>query len=248
MFCVIGNPIKHSLSKNIQNIFIKTFNFRGYYMKFKFHIITLYKKIIELLINNFNFNITIPFKETIVKINNFCEKENISFNTTLNNKNCIIVFNTDKYYFNKKFKKTEKKFLIVGFGGVAKSILLFFLYKKKNNFYILSRKDKKIKKFSKLLNKKIKIYKKEKYDIIIDCTPCILYNKIPYNIKKESKIISLNYKNINLYKKKKLNCILSGENLLITQALQSFKIWNKIKEYKFNKIKKYLIENFNDKS
>ncbi|WDI79474.1 hypothetical protein ONB79_00425 [Candidatus Vidania fulgoroideae] len=248
MFCVIGNPIKHSLSNNIQNIFIKIFNFQSYYMKFKFHIITLYKKIIELIINNFNFNITAPFKETIIKIINFFEKNNISFNTSFTNINYIIGFNTDRYYFNKKFKKTKKKFLIIGFGGVAKSILLFFLYDTKNFFYVINRKKKKIKKFSKLINKKIKVYKGEKYDIIIDCTPCILHNKIPCNIKKKSEVISLNYKNINLYKKKKIHCILSGENLLVIQAFQSFKIWNKIKKYKFKKVKKYLIKNINDKN
>ncbi|MGX7589218.1 hypothetical protein ACT2CC_00690 [Candidatus Vidania fulgoroideorum] len=248
MYCIIGNPIKHSLSKYIQNIFIKKFNHKEIYLRFKLFKENFYNKILELVINKFNFNITIPYKESIVKILNYSEKDNISFNTLLYNYNSVLGYNTDKFYFNRKINKTKRKFILIGFGGISKSIINFFL-KKKINFHIRCNSINKIKKFSKIINKKIKLNKKKniKY-IYIDCTPCILYNKIPFKTKKKLKLISVNYKNNEIYKKNNFICILKGEELLVIQALQSFKIWNKIYKYNFNRIKKYVLKNFNDKN
>ncbi|MGX7589062.1 hypothetical protein ACWNYO_00650 [Candidatus Vidania fulgoroideorum] len=232
MYCVLGNPIRHSLSKNIHKLFLK----KNIYFKFRINVLDIYKEIIEFISNDFLFNITLPFKETTIKIYNYIEKKNVSFNVVNKIKNTLFGYNTDKSYF-RKIDKYLKNSCIVGLGGIGKT-LVYYLLEKKINFSIYSRNNNKIKKFSKLINKNLKLSRTKN---IVDCTPCILKNHVPLKFKEKINLISFNYRNISLYiKHYNILRIKDGVNLLIYQAYKTFKIWKNINIKNFKSVEKFL--------
>ncbi|MGX7582979.1 hypothetical protein [Candidatus Vidania fulgoroideorum] len=221
-FFVLGNPIKHSISPYVHKKISEIKKIKIFYKKFLTSRKNLYKAFSESLLNKYyGFNITLPFKYISSKLTNFSEKKK-SFNLLKNYSYTITLYCTDnKGFFKRKRKIIKKKILLIGYGGTAKSIIPYinkFVYK----IYIYIRKN----------NNGINIFDINviNFDIVIDTTSSLIFKKTPCNffLKKNSKLISLNYKNLyfyNFYKN-----IVSGIGMLINQAIISFNILNLYKK------------------
>ena len=132
-FCVIGNPIDHSLSPKLHNFWFKKNKIEANYEKKLLE----EKEIPELIesIRNSEINganVTVPFKNSVIPflddLSSEARKTN-SVNTICVEKNKVIGHNTDiagfelaLRYINYDVKR--KKALIIGAGGVSPSIIL----------------------------------------------------------------------------------------------------------------------------
>ena len=238
------------IGKNLQNSFSKKF----FQKKFKKENLTNFSyklydldniKDFNLLLINKNItglNVTSPYKESVIKyINHLDEISNKtkSVNTIfINNKtNKTKGYNTDVYGFKKSLElftpKSNLKAIVLGNGGVSKSIC-FVLKEKKIDYIIVSRNNNK---------KDIISYKEsEKYlkthKLIINTTilgsnnlinffPNINYNLI--SNKHYMYDLIYNPKETFFLKKGKEKGakIMNGKKMLELQAEFSFRIWIK---------------------
>jgi len=233
---LIGKSLKHSFSETYFNKKFKKLNLKDYqYNNYEIKNVAAVK---ELIIKNnlIGLNVTIPFKEEIIKIldklDRLAEITN-SVNTIKLEKNKLIGYNTDIIGFEKSIIPIidkRKNALILGNGGASKSIQ--YVLKKLNiNFTVISRKGDK--KYSNLRKEDIILH-----EIIINTTPLGMYPKIDccpnilYEfINNEHLVYDLIYNPTEtvFLKKAKNNGskIKNGLEMLKIQANESWKIWNK---------------------
>ena len=233
---LIGKSLKHSFSETYFNKKFKKLNLKDYqYNNYEIKNVAAVK---ELIIKNnlIGLNVTIPFKEEIIKIldklDKLAEITN-SVNTIKLEKNKLIGYNTDIIGFEKSIIPIidkRKNALILGNGGASKSIQ--YVLKKLNiNFTVISRKGDK--KYSNLRKEDI-----ISHEIIINTTPLGMYPKIDccpnilYEfINNEHLVYDLIYNPTEtvFLKKAKNNGskIKNGLEMLKIQANESWEIWNK---------------------
>ena len=271
---IIGKPLSHSLSPTLHNFWFKKNN-----LKAKYSLIEVEKKQIRDIINKIRtkelhgINITVPYKQEVIPYLDVVvneAKETSSINTVyLNNENEIVGENTDVYGFEQSFINNlenenliEKKFMILGAGGVTPS-LIYALKKRGIKKVFISNRT-----LQKAENIKVKfpyveiilwedIYQKsEDIDIIINATslgmknspdfetffkklkPGLIYYDVIYN-PLETKML----KNLKENKVKTFN----GLEMFLFQGQKSFSIWNKITPAVDEEIKKEIISNLKDK-
>ena len=233
---LIGKSLKHSFSETYFNKKFKKLNLKDYqYNNYEIKNVAAVK---ELIIKNnlIGLNVTIPFKEEIIKILNKLDKLaeiTNSVNTIKLEKNKLIGYNTDIIGFEKSIIPIidkRKNALILGNGGASKSIQ--YVLKKLNiNFTVISRKGDK--KYSNLRKEDI-----ISHEIIINTTPLGMYPKIDccpnilYEfINNEHLVYDLIYNPTEtvFLKKAKNNGskIKNGLEMLKIQANESWEIWNK---------------------
>ena len=132
-YCVVGNPIEHSLSPFIQNHFAKSTNKNLMYSK---HLVELdkFKETIQDLFSNgfLGCNVTVPFKEQAYAM---CHKlterakQAQSVNTLKYEDGIIFGDNTDgaglvkDLTVGKNIVLKDKTILVIGAGGAAKGII-----------------------------------------------------------------------------------------------------------------------------
>tara|TARA_B100000073_G_scaffold336684_1_gene331778 strand:- start:319 stop:1182 length:864 start_codon:yes stop_codon:yes gene_type:complete len=144
---LIGNPVDHSLSPIMQNAALNYLNLDSVYLS-----IPCEDKDFELVINSLKkmncigLNITIPFKEKVFKlcaeISPLAQKIKAINTLKLNNDNEWIGTNTDVEGFKyplKKYNLENKKSLVLGSGGAARSALQGLLDLKLSDIKIISR-------------------------------------------------------------------------------------------------------------
>mgnify|MGYP001200217509 CR=1 FL=1 len=195
-------------------------------------------KEIRNIIKEYNlcgFNVTIPYKETVIpfldKISNEA-KEIGSVNTVKIINHKLYGYNTDIFGFEKSIYpllENKRKALILGNGGASKSVQ--FVFNKLNiDFQLISRN-------SKLDYHNITKEILEFVDIIVNCTPLGTYPKIneyptiPYSLLNSKHLL---YDLVYNPKQTKFltfglekNCIIkNGEEMLSLQAEKSWEIWN----------------------
>ncbi len=166
--CLLGNPVEHSVSDSMFAYFSKISGLKNYkHLKLKIPKTKLKIATISLIVFDFfGANITLPFKESIIKFldNLDVNSKNIgAVNTIVNKNGKLFGYNTDymgamKSIENKlgKIQKTDKV-LIFGAGGASRAII-YGLLKKTNLITILIKKSdlNKIKRIQKSFNKNIK--------------------------------------------------------------------------------------------
>ena len=150
-YLVIGNPVKHSLSPQLHNYWIKKNNIEAIYEKEELNkndLNNLISKIRNKKISGAN--ITVPFKKEVIPYLDrltLDAKTTQSVNTILLTKEGKIVgHNTDIGGFEKSIKESKynplgKKILVLGSGGVAPSII-FALHKMKVSSVTLTNRTK----------------------------------------------------------------------------------------------------------
>ena len=254
-FLVIGNPINHSLSPELQNYWLKKNNINGIYDKQKLNIDDLKDFVLKIKSKEIaGANITVPFKKEIIPFIDKLTPESEgtdSVNTILLNKGETVGYNTDIIGFEKAIKETnynfvKKKVLILGAGGVVPSII-FALQRMGVKHIMLSNR-------TKLKAEELKNYYKKKnsneniitvvewgelpnFDVIINATSVGLKRDQKLNLDF-SKIekgkffydVIYNPKETNFLKTGKQlgNQTENGKKMFIYQAAEAFKIWHKV--------------------
>ncbi|MCF6168629.1 shikimate dehydrogenase [Lutibacter sp.] len=241
-FGLIGKNISYSFSKKyftekFQKLGLNTFRYHNYDLpeieEFPF---ILYQREEDFK----GFNVTIPYKESIIKYLDEVEEEALeigavnTIKVTLENK--LIGYNTDVYGFQKSIesilKKHHKKALILGTGGASKAVS-YALNKLKIEHKFVSRKGSENNFLYSDLNEKII----QKYTVIINCTPLGTHPNIedspniPYqHITNKHLLFDLIYNPAEtkfLKQGKKRGTITkNGYEMLELQAEKSWEIWN----------------------
>ena len=246
-FCVIGNPIEHSLSPKLHNFWFKKNKIKAVYEKK-----LLEEKEIPKLIESIRkseisgVNITVPFKNSVIPFLDslsFEAKKTNSVNTICTEDDKIIGHNTDIVgfelalrYINYDVKR--KKALIIGAGGVSPSIIFALKNMGCENIYLTNRTFAKAEKIKETFND-ITIQKWgdiPDFDMVINATSVGL-NKENFDLdlnkfgnNKFFYDVIYNPNETNFLKEAKLNGnkAENGRMMFIYQAHQSFALWNKV--------------------
>lgn len=248
---LLGNNIGYSKSPNIHNKYYKSNNVDFYYKLFDIEKKDIDDFIEGLKENNImGFNVTIPYKQYIIKyldkIEYPADKIN-AVNTVVLCNEQLIGYNTDYYGFVKSLEDRDinvENFnaLIIGNGGAAKAVFYALKDLKVKSIDIIGRDVIKIKnEFSEAnniysLNKKLNLSKHLiKYDLIINATPLGGSNFndiIPIEftqLDKDTIVYDLNYtpeKTRFLMEAEKCGAtIINGMDMLLNQGYKAIEIW-----------------------
>jgi len=247
-FAVIGIPIKHSLSPKIHKEFAKQHGLKIQYKMiepdseehFETHTQSFFSK------KGYGANITIPFKEKAFLFADIHDESTIECgcaNTLISQENKIKSFNTDgEGFINdltiKKIELLNKKILVIGAGGSARSIINSLIKNNIDKIDILSKTKERVDLLVDKYKDKSNIFNYEdgsSYDLVINTTPVSLTNEeinFPTNIFNK---ISISYdlfysKNITNFqtwsKNNGATKTYDGLGMLIEQAALSYRIWN----------------------
>ncbi len=241
IYGLIGKKISYSFSKNyFTNKFKKSNLDSNYtYENLDLDDINQFKNILKQ--KKFNgFNVTIPYKEKIIKfldtLDSDAEKIGAVNTIKVCSNNQLKGYNTDYIGFIKSISpilnKTHKKAILLGSGGASKSII-FGLDKLNISSIVVSRSKEKGNIIYEELNNEII----NASQIIINCSPVGTFPKINESPKIPYKCINskhicydLIYNPLEskfLKESKKNNAtILNGMEMLKIQAEESWKIWN----------------------
>tara|TARA_B100000941_G_scaffold266241_1_gene221396 strand:+ start:10 stop:798 length:789 start_codon:yes stop_codon:yes gene_type:complete len=246
-FCVIGNPIDHSLSPKLHNFWFKKNKINATYEKK-----LLKEEEIPELVNSLRkteingVNVTVPFKNSIIPflddLSSEAKKTN-SVNTLLKEGDKIIGHNTDIAgfelairYINYDLKR--KKAFVIGAGGVSSSIIFALKNMGCEDISLTNRNLVKAEKIKETF-KDITIENWgniPEFDIVINTTSVGLKNEnlnLDFNKTGNNKffydvIYNPNETNFLKNAKQRGNKIENGRMMFIYQAHQSFALWNKV--------------------
>ena len=251
IYGLIGEKLSHSYSPKIHALIMKALKLDGTYDLFETEKAGLSDLVNHLKsINAKGVNVTIPYKVDVMQYLDSVSpqaKAISAVNTIVFNENSTKGYNTDYDGFKMMLDHfdisiEEKKIIVLGSGGAAKSVVQCLLDNNAEKISIITLDQTPDPEF----------YNKEKiefisYDvlsqvdknIIINCTPCGMYPKINASPITEEQMIGaeavvdiiynpsqtlfmktaekLNIKNIN------------GLYMLVAQAVRSQEIWNNVK-------------------
>ena len=237
---LIGKNIDYSFSKKFFSEKFEKENLNCIYSNFDIENISHVKSILQDDTIN-GFNVTIPYKEEILKFLDEIDeaaKTIGAVNTIKKINNKYIGFNTDFIGFEKSLiglieNKKPENALILGSGGASKAVK--YVLKKLNiNYSIVSRKSGKSEFIYGDLNKRII----SEHKLIINCTPVGTFPNtnecpdIPYSYLTRAHILyDLIYnptQSLFLKKGMVFGCkIKNGLKMLEIQANESWRIWTK---------------------
>ncbi len=147
-FCVIGDPIDHSLSPLMQNFFLKKFKINGNYAAKRVKINDLKNAIQSFMIEGVTgINVTTPLKNEVL---NFvdeltCEAKIVgSVNTIKISNGNLIGHNTDAIGFQTSlqipgYSFKDKTAIIFGAGGAARAVVVALIREQCNKIVITNR-------------------------------------------------------------------------------------------------------------
>ena len=246
-YCVIGNPIDHSLSPKLQNWWLKENNIDATYDKIKLEVHEIKNFIQEIKEQKIaGCNVTVPFKKTVIP---FLDRLSLeaeqtqSVNTITYDNGDLVGHNTDIAGFDSAIKKLDfslkgKKVMILGAGGVVPSII-FALQKMNVQKITISNRTKQRAENLKVLFNNIKILEwgnLTDFHMVINATSLGLNNE-KINLKFSSSgndrlfydVIYNPHETQFLKMGKQLGCkIENGKTMFVYQALEAFKLWHKI--------------------
>lgn len=148
LYCVIGSPVKHSLSPIIHNTLFQKYGLNSVYLAFEITMNTLSEFFQAMRILNIKgCNITLPHK---MKALNYLDKlDDISkkigsVNTVLNKEGKLFGYNTDIFGIEMSLKDLAlnikgRNFLLLGAGGAARAVLYYLAGNNPNKIYLANR-------------------------------------------------------------------------------------------------------------
>lgn len=161
-FCIIGDPVEHSLSPLMHNAAFRYLNLNYSYIAFKVKVNEL-KESVESLrdINVAGFNVTIPHKVEITRyVDRLSDEASLAgaVNTVKNENGIFVGYNTDIYGLMAPIEEKIPDFqgieiLILGAGGSSRAALVG-LSRKKNikSVFVVNRDQQKLSKVIELGN------------------------------------------------------------------------------------------------
>ena len=245
-YLVIGNPIKHSLSPELHNHWIRQNGLDAVYEKRKLHNDDLENLILDIKKGNIKgVNVTVPFKNTVIPYLDDLSseaKKTHSVNTIYFRNKKVIGHNTDINGFetaiqNINFNFKKKKIFILGAGGVVPSIIYASIKMGSSEIMISNRTERKAEEIKKIFNniKLVKWGEIPDFDVVINATSLGLnqddkidldftkvgINKLFYDViynPSETNFLSLGKKLGNKHE--------NGKLMFIYQAFSAFKLWH----------------------
>jgi len=246
-FCVIGNPIDHSLSPKLHNFWLNRNKIDAIYEKKLINEKEIPKLIESIRKKEINgANVTVPFKNSVIpfldKLSSEAKKTN-SVNTICIEEDKIIGHNTDIVGFELALRYINydvkgKKAFIIGAGGVSPSIIFSLKNMGCEHISLTNRTFEKAERIKETFND-ITIRKwgdVPESDIVINATSIGLTNEnfdLEFNKFGNNKFfydVIYNPTETNFLKNAKLkgNKTENGKMMFIYQAHQSFALWNKV--------------------
>ena len=251
---VIGNPIQHSVSPKIHNYWLKKLKINAVYEKRKVTALELKGIVDQIRTGSLKgVNITLPFKEKIIKHVDTCEEvvnASGAANTLFLRENHVVATNTDGEGFvnslekDCNFKIKGKIALIIGAGGAARGIILSLIKRGVREIILMNRNRKRLMKIKEQFKKDSnEILKTQEWsekiipnfvDLLINCTSVGMREGESLDInltemKKTSIIYDIVYtkESTQLIKEAKKHGLATqrGHAMLVRQAAESFKIW-----------------------
>jgi len=191
-YAVIGNPVSHSLSPDLHNWVFNRLKLNAEYNRFqvdKDAISHIVEKLRDGKLDGIN--VTLPHKEKIIP---FLDNVDIrarhinAVNCVVRDQNRLTGYNTDWYGFTMSLKQhqitiTENNFILLGAGGVARSVLYTLIQKGVKIVTIVNRTPEKSESLIDSMasignNVSLKTVTYEKlediirqYGVIVNCTP-----------------------------------------------------------------------------
>jgi shikimate dehydrogenase len=255
-YCIIGDPIDHSLSPAIHNAAFTTLGLNCSYIAFRVQEGQLKNSMDSLrAINIGGFNVTMPHKVTVLNYVDRSDKiaEMVGAANTVNNEGGKFhAYNTDVVGFieplrQRKIDLNGFEVLILGAGGAARAVAVALSQEKGvSKINIFNRDIDRSGSLANIINKSgIEICIISQNDVqqiafrsnlIINTTPLGMKNEQSLiktsSISKESIVYDIVYKPIEtklLENAKTAGAqVIYGYEMLLEQAIASFKIWFKI--------------------
>ncbi len=236
---LIGKSLAHSFSPAFFNEFFKNNNIAAHYETYEIESIEEVKNLLSE--NNHGFNVTIPYKESIIPFLDEIHpeaKEIGAVNTIVFKNNRSIGYNTDAFGFRQSIKPflTNKHecALIFGTGGSAKAVAYVFDKIGIKVFYVSRNPENRKNHFS---YEQINENMLNTCKVIVNCTPLGMYPNtkiclnIPYHtLSQEHLVIDLIYnpdKTLFLKNAEEQDArILNGSSMLKEQAMESLRLWD----------------------
>jgi shikimate dehydrogenase len=251
-FGLIGSSLSHSKSIKIQNAAFQHLGINASYENFEIPIDNFDRGIIMLLQQVDGLNITIPFKEKIIKYLNRADElvgKIGAANTVHLTEMGIIGYNTDYQGFIDSLKDikdiSNKKVALLGAGGAAKAVLVALEDLGLEKIHIYARNKTKVEDNLPRLNRNLlEIHMLDEateltgINLLINSTPvgqARLSEQSPIDtnvletLPKSATVYDLIYSDTKLIQEAKelgLNTI-NGKEMLVRQAMHSIKHWTK---------------------
>ena len=245
-FGLVGEKLGHSLSPEIHHKIFSLLNIEGAYKLFEVERDDLGKFAESLKVLKIKgSNVTIPYKEDIMKYLDFISpeaKKINAVNTIVLKENKLYGYNTDYFGFGTIINKNEvelkdKTTMVLGTGGASKAVINYLLDNEVKEVYLVSRTKKAVSEYEDLRVKNV-IYEEIKNitgDVLVNTTPVGMYPKVDNSpvgediISNFSTLIDIIY-NPRLTKflsmGQKLNKkICGGLEMLVGQAIKAEELW-----------------------
>jgi shikimate dehydrogenase len=250
-YCIIGYPLKHSVSPEMHNSAFRYFNIDAEYIKLEVKPDELDKKILEIKESYSGGNVTIPYKEAVAKyFEPVGDAAKVGAVNTIDFKSKK-AYNTDVYGALKAIetKIPEEEFqkmiaIVAGAGGAAKAIS-YGLLKKGCKVIIHNRTPERglklvdeLRGYGKIMFVRDDELKQVKADLIVNATPLGMVGfedvlPVPESLLNNVVVFDTVYNPLetSLIKKAKENgCeVIYGIEMLIHQAIRAFEIWKHIR-------------------
>ena len=249
-FGLLGEKLSHSLSPEIHGTIFKSIDKCGEYKLFEIERDKLGEFIEAVkLFNVRGFNITIPYKQEIMKYLDFVSEEAKrigAVNSVVLKDNKLYGYNTDYFGFGATFERKKITFkdkiaVILGTGGACKAALTYILDNEIKELYLVSRNPKDVS--LNVDDKRLKVISYDelkciKGNIIINSTPVGMYpNKDRCPIGKDiidnyDVVMDLIYNPLETkfleYGREKEKITLDGLYMLVAQAVKAQEIFQEI--------------------
>ena len=245
-YLVIGNPIKHSLSPELHNHWIKQNHINAIYEKKELNHSELENLILHIKKENMHgVNITVPFKNAIIPYIDVLSdeaKKTQSVNTVYLKNKKVVGHNTDIEGFEKAIKEINfdfsgKKIFILGAGGVVPSIIYASIKMKSAEIFVSNRTKEKAEDIKKNFQniKLINWGEVPNFDVIINATSLGLNQddkiNLDFNNIGKNKLfydVIYNPSETNFLNTGKIlgNKYENGKLMFIYQAYSAFKLWH----------------------
>lgn len=143
LFCVFGNPVRHSKSPDIHNVNFQHYNMNAVYLAFEIDNISKAIAAMKTL-NIKGASVTIPFKESIMKFLDWIHEDAVAIgavNTVINTDGKLLGYNTDHMAAILPlipFGIQGKTVCIIGAGGAAQAVA-YGIQKENGRLVIINR-------------------------------------------------------------------------------------------------------------
>lgn len=249
-FGLLGEKLSHSLSPEIHGVILNSIEKVGAYKLFeierdKLEEFTRAVKLFKIK----GFNVTIPYKQDIMKYLDFISDEAKrigAVNSVVVKDNKLYGYNTDYFGFGATFERNnitfkDKVVVILGTGGACKAAFTYILDNEVKELYLVSRNPEDVELSIKDHRLKVINYdklKEIKGDIIINSTPVGMYpnnDKCPVSkdiIDNYDIVMDLIYNPLETklleYGREKEKVTLDGLYMLVAQAVKAEEIFQGI--------------------